>query len=507
VAQLTRRPFPPGYYPTVVVGSGPGGLQVSYDLRRLGVEHAVISADDRPAGMFQRWPVFQRLVTWTKPQAPVAVDTVGYERFDWNSLVADEPEHRFLVRALMAGDSYFPTRDAMERGIGAFAERAGIRVRYSTVWTGTRRVDDGFVLETSDGDYRCRVVVFAVGMAQPWKPPIDGLADVPHYVDIGPPASYAGRRVLIIGKRNSGFELADGLLPHARQIILVSPRHARISVLTHSTAAARARYLQPYEDHVLGGGNVVLDASIERVDRTDHGYRVHTRATGGGHDLALDVDDVVAATGFSVPLADLRDLGVATFARDRLPAQTPYWESATLPGIYFAGSATQGAVGLRKYGIPSNSAAVHGFRYNARVLARHIAATHFGVRPTGRAIGPGDVVDHVIGLATNAPELWHQQAYLARVLEWSATGAITDRGVVPLAHFADALGPDAAAITIETDASGDIHPALYVRRGGTVSEHLLPSHPLHDFGTDEHRRQLRSALSDLTGRSTDLVQR
>ena len=31
-----NRPFPPGDYPVVVVGSGPGGLQVSYSLRRLG---------------------------------------------------------------------------------------------------------------------------------------------------------------------------------------------------------------------------------------------------------------------------------------------------------------------------------------------------------------------------------------------------------------------------------------------------------------------------------------
>jgi hypothetical protein len=33
---LAERPFPPGDYPLVVVGSGPGALQVSYSLRRLG---------------------------------------------------------------------------------------------------------------------------------------------------------------------------------------------------------------------------------------------------------------------------------------------------------------------------------------------------------------------------------------------------------------------------------------------------------------------------------------
>ena len=64
------RPHPPGRYPVVVVGSGPGGLQVSYCLSRLGVAHALISQDPEPAGMFRRFPLFERLITWTKPYAP-----------------------------------------------------------------------------------------------------------------------------------------------------------------------------------------------------------------------------------------------------------------------------------------------------------------------------------------------------------------------------------------------------------------------------------------------------
>ena len=38
----------------------------------------------------------------------------------------------------------------------------------------------------------------------------------------------------IAGKQNSGFELATGLLPWARQIVLASPSTARLSVDTRS---------------------------------------------------------------------------------------------------------------------------------------------------------------------------------------------------------------------------------------------------------------------------------
>jgi NADPH-dependent 2,4-dienoyl-CoA reductase/sulfur reductase-like enzyme len=74
------RPHPPGTYPVVVVGSGPGALELTYDLGRLGVAHAVISADDAPGGMFRRWPFFQRLLSWTKPYAPVPRGSRAYER-------------------------------------------------------------------------------------------------------------------------------------------------------------------------------------------------------------------------------------------------------------------------------------------------------------------------------------------------------------------------------------------------------------------------------------------
>ena len=41
--------------------------------------------------MFRRWPFFQRLLSWTKPHAPVPRGSRAYERYDWNSLLGDTP--------------------------------------------------------------------------------------------------------------------------------------------------------------------------------------------------------------------------------------------------------------------------------------------------------------------------------------------------------------------------------------------------------------------------------
>ncbi|MGH2724250.1 MAG: NAD(P)-binding domain-containing protein [Actinomycetota bacterium] len=496
MAELGDRPCPPGDYPVVVVGTGPGGLQVSYSLSRLGVKHALLSADDRPAGMFRRFPFFQRLITWTKPYATARRGTRDYEWFDWNSLIGQEQGHRSLVAEYMDGTSYFPSRTEMQAGIEAFAERAGIEARYGCHWEGTRREGDRFVVETSDGEYRCQAFVPAVGMTAPWKPDtIPGMEHVPHYVEMEEPSRYSDRRVFVIGKRNSGFEVADGLLPWARQITLASPRPARISILERSTAAARARYMQPYEDHVLGGGGTfVLDAAIERIERNADGYLVHAKGTTKPGDFVFEADKVIAATGFTTPMRDLPDIGVSTFYQDRLPAQTAFWESAAVRGIFFAGSISQGSIGLKKYGRPGGGAAVHGFRYSAVVMARHIAEDHLGMTIERPVLRPDQMVPLLGHEAAHAPELYHQQSYLARAVSFDPDRGIRDEGIVPLAHFVDASGPDSVAVTIETDDTGDIHPAAYVRRGGRVAEHILPGDPLLRFDSQEHKGELEGLL-------------
>ena len=92
------------------------------------------------------------------------------------------------------------------------------------------------------------------------------------------PERYQGKSVCILGKRNSGFEVAQGLLPWARRLVLASPRPVDTAVLAFSPL--RLRYLQPFDEYVRGGsGSHVVDASIERVERHNGGYRIRAHGT------------------------------------------------------------------------------------------------------------------------------------------------------------------------------------------------------------------------------------
>src|SRR5437588_698429 len=154
-----------------------------------------------------------------------------YERYDWNSLLPEEADNRALMTTIMDGTSYYPSRPEMERNLATFAERTKLAVRYGCRWTTTRRDDDRWVLETTDGEYRCQVPIFAVGVSQPWRPAMPGIEDIPHYADTRPAETYAGKRVFIIGKANPAFELATGFLQWAKQLVLASPSGAKLSII------------------------------------------------------------------------------------------------------------------------------------------------------------------------------------------------------------------------------------------------------------------------------------
>ena len=137
---------------------------------------------------------------------------------------------------------------------------------------------------------------------------------------------------------------------------------------------------------------------------------------------------------------------------------------------------------------------MRGFRYNARIVAEHLAE-RLGAwsRPRPR-LERERVAPFLAGELARAPELWIQKGLLARIVTLAEDGSAVDEGVRPLEHFVDEVGPDGAAVAVEMDAEGRIFPAVYLRRAGRIREAVLGSHPVHAFDAPEYVRDLEAIL-------------
>jgi hypothetical protein len=95
-----------------------------------------------------------------------------------------------------------------------------------------------------------------------------------------------------------------------------------------------------------------------------------------------------------------------------------------------------------------------------------------------------------------APELWHQRAYLARVFTVDPEAGLVDDGVQPLTHYLDAGGPDAVAATLEADGTGAIFPVLYTRMGGEIRERAMQADPLLRYDGPDARREILAIVRE-----------
>ena len=174
--------------------------------------------------MFRKWPIYQRLLSWTKPTRPwsgAPASTSG------TTTTASSPTIRkpgTRSRPRWTARSWSPRARRCNADWPRSPTRGGVSVRYDCRWESTKRDENGFTLTTSDGEYRCAVVVFALGVTEPWKSPIPGSRRCPTTPRRGQPGSTRARASSSSGSATPASSSPTGLEPWARQIFLVSPR-------------------------------------------------------------------------------------------------------------------------------------------------------------------------------------------------------------------------------------------------------------------------------------------
>lgn len=356
----------------VIIGAGPGGLQLAHDLERHQRSYVVLERNESVGSFFRTFPRHRTLISINKIHT-------GYNdersmRFDWNSLLSHDDGCLFRDFS----EDYFPTADTMVDYLQAYADRYVHSLKLGCAVQRVGRVKDRFHVLTSDKcTYVARAVVVATGVPRVYRPKLPGLELAEPYdrLDIDP-SRFQNKHVLIIGKGNSAFETADKIISKAAVIHLVSPTPIRLAWNTHFPGHLRAINNNFLDTYQLKVQNALLDATVCGLSQREDGRIVasfsYTHAGGEQEDIAYD--HVIACTGFEM---DTRMFAAsacpATTIDGRFPKLNSEFESATVPMLFFAGTLTQSLDYKR-----TNSAFVHGFRYNARALAKILEHRLYG---------------------------------------------------------------------------------------------------------------------------------
>jgi thioredoxin reductase len=395
----------------LVIGAGPAGLQLGYFLEQTQRDHVILEASTSPGAFFQTFPRHRKLISINKVYT-------GYEdpeinlRWDWNSLLCDD--QRLSLRDY--SERYFPSAEDLVRYLADFANAYKLRIEYGARVERVTR-DGAFKVRCTDGrTYSGRKLIVATGLSTSYVPAIPGIELAEQYANVSvDPREFANQRVLIIGKANSAFETADNLIEHAALIHLASPRPIRMAWQSHFVGHLRAINNNLLDTYQLKLQNAVLDATIDLIERVDGRFHVHLNYSHAhGEKETLIYDRVIACTGFRFDDSIFDDTCRPALAiNDRFPRQTSEWESANVPGMYFAGTLTQ----MRDYR-KTSSGFIHGFRYNVRALHRMLESKYHE-QPWPRASAPlsPEALTHlVIQRINRTSALWQQFGFLCDVL-------------------------------------------------------------------------------------------
>ncbi|MCP4245019.1 MAG: NAD(P)-binding domain-containing protein, partial [bacterium] len=255
---------------TVIIGAGHAGLAMSRCLSERSIDHVLLERGEvANSWRTERWDSL-RLLT---PNWQSRLPGFGYD--------GDDPHG-------------FRTMPEIIAFLESYADVISAPVETGTEVTSLSKSDDGYLVSTSRGDWRCRTVVVASGACNvPHVPRFAGA--VPDSIDTLTPRDYrnpdqlADGGVLVVGASATGTQLADEIHRSGRPVTLAVGEHIR------APRTYRGRDIQWWM-----GAAGVHDERHDEIDDIGRARRVPSLQLAGSP--ARTTLDLNALTGIGVEL-------------------------------------------------------------------------------------------------------------------------------------------------------------------------------------------------------------
>lgn len=312
----------------VIIGAGPIGLACALEARRAGLEALVVE------------------------KGALLNSLVGYPA---NMEFFSTPDLLEIGGYPMPCRGYKPTREEALDYYRRVAEAEGLPVR---LYEPAERIDgeeSAFAVVTPRATYPCRYVVVATGffdVPNRLGVPGEDLPKVTHYYR--EPYPYAGRRVAVIGGKNSAAKAALECHRHGAEVTLV---HRGPEVSPSVKYWIRPNLL-----------NRIAEGAIRAYFRTTvtaiRPDSLVLATPEGPREIANDA--VLALTGYRPDYALLERFGIATEGPRRVPVHDPETLETNRRGVFMAGTVLGGLDTSRWF--------IENGREHAARIARTLAA-------------------------------------------------------------------------------------------------------------------------------------
>ncbi len=360
---------------TIIIGCGPAGLQLGYFLNKTNNDYIILEREDKSGSFFSKYPHSKELISINKVYT--GNDNKDFNlRHDWNSLLNN---HKLEMRKYTK--DYYPSSDVLFKYLNDFGIQHKINIQYNTRVYNIVKImlkgEEVFQIKCLNGKkdeiWLCKKLVVATGLSKKNIPDIKNIDKIKHYADFPEGfflkkenlQKYVNKKVLILGKGNSSFELSQILNQYCSSIVILGRNCTpRPSICTHYVGDVRSKYFGFYDTFILKSLNAFNHLNEDellgsRIVETDEGKYYLKTCQESCECQYIQYDEVINCTGWSFddsmfdesirPLLDINN---------KYPIINGRYESYNIENLFFIGAL------MHSFDYKQSSGGfIHGFRY------------------------------------------------------------------------------------------------------------------------------------------------
>ena len=359
--------FPMNMLEYLIIGAGPAGIQAGYYLKKSGKKFTILERLPEAGGFFRKYPLHRMLISVNKSHSNYSRGSDVTLRWDWNSLLTDECNSEKLLFSEFSND-YFASADYLTNYCVEYSKRHNLPIIHNQQVVSVSRKDSYFSVETITDHYETKKLIVATGNHRAFIPDIKGIEFTSNYSTIEHnPENYKNKKVLIIGKGNTGMETANMMVGYASTIHMLSPSPIKFAWHSNFPGHVRAVNMTFLDSCLLSRDNLLLNGRIQYIKKQENG-KLATLIVDQYKSCEVEYDEIINCTGFSFDSTIFDEACKPELVyENRYPKIKNNFESINIPNLYFAGALTAS----RDFKV-SSSAFIHGFRYNSKALGKFL---------------------------------------------------------------------------------------------------------------------------------------